>query len=470
MNEIKDSYSIDDPVLDASVTAIISPDLIKAYLFIKPPENGGAAPTFKSMMAALAEQKITYNVDINKLRELETNPVYNEYILIAEGIAPVNGLDGTTDIKIRTGKTELKPKENEDGTVDYRELDLVENVHKGQVLCVITPPTEGTPGMSVQGVKLMQRRGRPDHSYLGNNTAYNEDGTALISKIDGQVEFNGVKINVTETFTINGNIDSSTGNISVAGNLYVRGMVMPGFTAEAKGNIDINGSVENATIRAEGNLRLNMGATNSKLYCSGNLRSKFLENCSATVKGNVEAGSLVKCDIICGNNIKVSGSIAKIVGGSYTVFNNIEARSIGSESEVETILELGADYTAVERQRTLLSEINELQKQSDKLRPVITLLQELERSGRLTPDKKESLEKANYSYMTVMSNMSKAKQELEEINERLHKKTYGFVRCSDTIFAGVKVIMGQETLSVKESLRNSRIFYYNGTICIGRAY
>ena len=121
-----------------------------------------------------------------------------------------------------------------------------------------------------------------------------------------------------------------------------------------------------------------MGATNSKLYCSGNLRSKFLENCSATVKGNVEAGSLVKCDIICGNNIKVSGSIAKIVGGSYTVFNNIEARSIGSESEVETILELGADYTAVERQRTLLSEINELQKQSDKLRPVITLLQELE--------------------------------------------------------------------------------------------
>jgi uncharacterized protein (DUF342 family) len=120
-----------------------------------------------------------------------------------------------------------------------------------------------------------------------------------------------LKINVTETFTIKGNIDSSTGNISVAGNLYVTGSVLPGFLAEAKGNISVNGTVENATIRAGGNINLQTGATNSRIFGSGNLNCKYLESCGVTVKGNIEAGSIVKCNIVCGKSIKVLGSIAK---------------------------------------------------------------------------------------------------------------------------------------------------------------
>ena len=47
------------------------------------------------------------------------------------------------------------------------------------------------------GVKLMQRR--PYRSFLSLETIRPiMKRTALISKIDGQVEFNGVKINVTD--------------------------------------------------------------------------------------------------------------------------------------------------------------------------------------------------------------------------------------------------------------------------------
>ena len=478
MNESKESpqvenegsSSITGPAVDAVVTASISSDRIEAYLFNKPPENGGAAPTLKNMFEVLTKQKISYNINIEKLKELAESPTYNENILIARGIPPINGTDGTVEIKIRTVKNELRPKENADGTVNYRELDLVENVTKGQVLCLITPPTEGSPGTSVQGIKIAQKRGRPARSYLGTNTVLSEDGTKILSKIDGQVEFNGAKINVSETFTVKGNIDRSTGNINVEGNLYVRGMVFPGYVAEAKGNLDINGSIENATIRVEGNINLHMGAINSKIYGSGNLKCKYLDNCSVTIKGGVEAGSIIKCNIMCGKSIKVSGSNAKIVGGSYIVGNNIEAQSIGSESEVETILELGTDYTVIERQRELLALIPELQKQINKLKPLITLLREFEGSNRIPPEKKEILEKANISYLTEMGNMNRAKQELEEITQNINKRGFGYITCTDTFFTGVKVVMGKETYCAEDVLHNLKIYYEKGAIVIGNAH
>jgi uncharacterized protein (DUF342 family) len=98
------------------------------------------------MLDTLAKQKISYNVDTDRLKDLEKKPIYQENILVATGVPPVNGIDGKADFKIRLGKSELKPKTNEDGTVNYRELDLVENVSKGQVLCVITPPRKALRG------------------------------------------------------------------------------------------------------------------------------------------------------------------------------------------------------------------------------------------------------------------------------------------------------------------------------------
>jgi uncharacterized protein (DUF342 family) len=455
-----------NPAVDAVVTALVSSDQLEAYLYIKPPENGGDGPTLKDMTDVLAKHKISYNVDMEKLRSLAINPVYQENILIARGLAPVDGTDGRAEFKIRTVKSELKPRVNEDGTVDYRDLELVENVSKGQVLCVITPPTEGTPGISVQGRKLIQKRGRSVPSYIGSNTVYNQDCTKIISKIDGQVEFNGIKINVSETFTVSGNIDISTGNISVAGNLCVNGMVYSGYVAEAKGNIIINGNVENATVRAGGSIILKSGVINSTIYGSGNLNCKYLENCSVTVKGNIEAGSIVKSNIICGKSIRVMGSIAKIVGGSYIVGDNIEARSIGSEAGVNTTLEIGSDYTLVERQRELLALISEIQIRISKLKPLISLLQEYEDSNRITAEKKEALDKANNSYLHDINALDEAKQELDEINNSINKKGFGYILCSDSVFPGTKIVMGKETLTVSEIIRNAKIYYEKGTVCI----
>jgi uncharacterized protein (DUF342 family) len=133
------------PPVDAVVSISVSGDRLKAFLSISPPENGGAAPTLESLRIALAEHGVCFGVDERRLAELSESPAYGRMLLIAQGRAPENGKDGSFTLQVHTEK-DGKPRERADGTVDYHDLGLVENVRKGQLLCDIMLPTEGRPG------------------------------------------------------------------------------------------------------------------------------------------------------------------------------------------------------------------------------------------------------------------------------------------------------------------------------------
>ncbi|HHT63643.1 MAG TPA: DUF342 domain-containing protein, partial [Clostridia bacterium] len=451
------------------INVYITDNGLEAYLNIKPPGNGGAPPTLEALKKALESQGVSYNINMEKLNELAKEPIYNNNILIASGLAPVHGTDGTATFLINTEKKNLKPKVKEDGTVDYRDLGLVENVKQGQVLCKITLPTEGTAGITVQGKVLLPKKGRKVPSYAGKNTEFSKDGTAILAKIDGHAEFDGYKINVTDTFYIDGNVDNSTGNIKVSGNLIVHGMVLPGFIIESDKNINVDGVVDTATIKAGGNIKLQSGIIGSDIYCSGDLESKFIQNCNVFVKGNIKAGNILNSNVKCGKNLKVEGRIARIIGGSCIVGENIEAHTIGSVSYVKTRLELGTDPIIIERQQELLAQVPELEKQIKNLDPIVTLLSQLEARGRLTPEKKQVLDSIRIKYDTNKKLLEEARKELADIAQLIRNKGYGRIICTGTIYPGTTIVIGKLNLPVTSVLSNTSIYYKDGQICQGFA-
>lgn len=464
-----DATSEATAVVPTPVNAIIHISItdkgLRAYLNIEPPENGGKAPTLELLNAALSSQHISYNVDFERINDLASNPIYGEDILVATGLEPVDGINGSANFLIKTEKSTLAPKTREDGTVDYRDLDIVENVVKGQTLCTIIQPTEGSPGFSVQGKELLQKKGRPAPSYLGRNTELSSDGTAILSKIDGQVEFVGNKINVDETFHIKENVDNSTGNIQVAGNLVIRGMVLPGFFIEAGGNVEIGGAIEHATIKAGGTVKLLSGINGSELYCSGDLKCKYIENSAVFVKGDLFTESIINSTVKCGKSIKVSGSIAKIIGGSCIAGQNIEANTIGSLSNVKTTLELGTDQFVIERQQKLLTQVAELEAQNESLIPLLDILMQLDGCNRLIPEKKKILDDVRYSYENNLQILEAAKNELEEIAFAMKAKGFGRIICTDTIHPGTKVLIGDASRIITDSMKNTSLYYHEGEIC-----
>lgn len=456
-----------DPI-DALITVSISDDKLEASVNISPPQNGGAAPNVQSIRTALTSQGVIYGVDNKVLLGISSNPPYNQNIVIARGTRPINGIDGTFIYRFKTNK-DNKPKEREDGTVDFHNLELVENVSKDQVLCDITLPTEGKDGTNVKGVRLPCINGKPVPSLMGNNTRINEDKTQITSAINGQVELINGKINVNETLFIKNNIDNSTGNINVAGNIIVSGSVQPGFIIKAAGNIQVNGSVNSATLVAGGNIVLQRGVIGGTLHADGDITSKFIENCSIFSKGNIKTDYIMNSNIKCGKNLHTVSSISKIVGGKYVVGENIVARIIGSSAGIRTHLEIGTDSSSIERQQELIRDIPAMETKANSLESLISLLKQFEAADRLTYEKKQTLEAALFSYENIKKTIAEGKAELEQISEAIKEKGYGKIICSDTIYPGTFIKIGSMTMKIREDLVGKSLYYTDEGIAIGMA-
>ncbi|MDD4699970.1 MAG: FapA family protein [Oscillospiraceae bacterium] len=450
--------------IDAVIHVSISANKLEAYVNIEPPMNGGATPTLKALEDELVRYSITYGIDEIKLRDISENPKYNYNIVIARGVAEIRGIDGTFELKFNTEK-DFKPKQRSDGTVDFLDLDIVENVKKGQVLCEITLPTDGTEGTTVTGAKILPIKGKAVPCFSGKNTELNEQGTAISATIDGQVEYIGGKINVSETFYIQENVDISTGNIKVNGNIVIKGMVLAGFVVEAGGNIEIKGTVESAKIIAGGNVILKSGITGSELICAGDLTGRFIESCDFTVKGSAKSDYIINSTFRCGKDLRIVGSLARLSGGSCLVGGDLIAPIIGSESGMRTEIELGTDPYIIDRQEEITNQLPCLEKQVNSLTRLISLLQQYKAANRLTPDKKEALESALYSYETKMALIESAEKELVEINESIETKGYGKIICTGTVYPGTKLKIGNATMTVTAELKHEMLYNNKGEIC-----
>ncbi|SHH91756.1 hypothetical protein SAMN02745823_01422 [Sporobacter termitidis DSM 10068] len=456
------------PVKDASVKVVIMDSGMTARIRISPPQNGGADVTMDGLMKLLTNDNSIKNIDLMRLKSLAADPVYDDDIVVATGTNAVNGTDGTVTFNVRT-ESKGKPKEFENGKVDYFDLGIIENVGKGQTLCTLTPPTEGTPGYTVKGDIVKPKAGKPAPIVPGPNTELSPDGLRIVSKIDGQFEFDGKRVSVNETYTLNQDVDTSTGHIKVAGNLVIRGMVTSGFTIEAGGFINVVGVVDSATVRAGKDLNLQGGAIGSSISCGGSLKSRFIENCAVSVKGEMRAEYILNSTVRCKKSLKTEGVISKIIGGTCIVMQNVECRTIGSASGVKTKLEIGNDPDLIERQHTLMEMIPELEKQMKSLEPLLKLLNQLSATNRLDETKALTLEKASYTYNTNAETLENARKELEEIGSSISNKNFGKVICPGIIYPGTFVTIGSASYSVTQNLMNTSLYYHEGEIAIGAA-
>ena len=117
---------------------------------------------------------------------------------------PENGENG--EIKFYFDiKKDRKPTILEDGSVNFRDLDLIENVKAGQTLCELIDPIPGTPGKTVLGTDVKALDGKPAVFKRGRNVSVSED-RFLIADIDGQVNYIDGKVNVFSNFEVQADV------------------------------------------------------------------------------------------------------------------------------------------------------------------------------------------------------------------------------------------------------------------------
>lgn len=438
-------------------------------LSVDPPEGDGAPATIEKLKLFLNQQHVGYGIDESALEKLAAG-VYAKPMEVARGTPVENGLDGS--IK-ELFPREVKPtfKEREDGTVDFKEMNLVVNVSEGQTLCEITLPTEGKEGHNVYGTVIKPRRGLAAVVPAGDNTRVNEDGTQLLAALAGSLIFSKGKFRVDPVFKVD-NVDNSVGNIRFNGDVVVKGFVQEGFEIRSSGNVRVEGSVEGASIYADGSILLVNGINGMNhgiLQAGKEITSKYIENCTIHAGGDVKAETIINSTVETDGNIEISGKRGRIAGGRLTVFGSINSRRVGSRSAVQTTIILGSTPTVMREKQDIEEQLKELRDQVEEMRKSLEYLERLDKGGQInTPERKKKLNHLRLQLPTLKMKQGKLQKQKEALEERLSSVSQCMLT-SQKVYPPTKVMIGNASTIIQDVVENCRIYRNSeGEIAVGK--
>ncbi len=439
-------------------------------LSVDPPEGNGSPVSLDMLQRFLKERRVVYGLDEEAL-QLLADGLYNKPLEIARGTPVCNGVDGS--IK-ELFPREIKPtfKEREDGTINFKEMNLVVNVEEGQTLCEITLPTEGKEGRNVYGSPIKPRRGLAPVVPAGENTKVIEEGRKLVAAKTGSLVFQKGKFRVEPVLKVD-NVDNSTGNLRFNGDVVVKGFVQEGFEIHSTGNVRIEGSVEGASIYADGSILLVNGINGMGrgiLQAGKEVTSKYIENCSIRAGGDVKAETIINSTVETDGNIEISGKRGRIAGGKLTVFGSINSRRVGSRSAVQTVIVLGSTPSMMREKMDLENRLKELNDKYEEMRKSLDYLERLDKAKQITtPERKKALNQMRLQAPVLKMKRAKLMEQKAELEERLQ----GVAHCmlvSQKVYPPTKIMIGNASMVIQDITENCRIYCNSqGEISVGKA-
>lgn len=461
---------------DAVFAVDISKDEMQATIEVTPPSMSGSELTSEQIRSALRTQGVAAGISDEKISEFIDNPVYNTPYVVAEAVKPVDGADARIDYKFETDSSQLRLKETQNGQVDFKELNLIQNVIKGQPLAQKQLAERGKGGKTIFGKYLEAKNGKDldVHNYMGANVELDSDGRTIKASMNGQVLLVGNKITVEPVYEVAG-VNIKTGNITFMGTVIVKGNVEDGYNVKADGNIEVYGSVGNCQLEAEGDIVISqgvMGRDEGVIKTSKSLWARFIQNTT------VEAGqyivvndNIMNAHVTAMKKILLKGKRAQIIGGHLFAQEEISAKNIGSPAGgTETILEVGFDPKAKQRLTELQSAQADLVRQLEDVDLNISTLENQIETRRSVPkEKQKQLVEFKEQKADIEEKSAEMTKEINEILEHLRElKVVGRVNASGTVFAGTKIVVRDEKDDVKADCKAVSFYYENGFVRRGK--
>lgn len=443
--------------MDAEVVVFTTFNNLTAWLLIYPPVGEGAGVDRDMLEQSLRENGVQFGINEELLNSLPGNK--NRYFhlhLIAQGKPPVHGEDGyVADMFSRTVKRQAKM--NESGKIDYTELNLIQNVNKGEIICRIFPPTLGEPGRSTLGQEIPQRNGKQAVVPCGRNTVLSEDGSCLVAALTGRVEFSGRSFQVKPVLEIKGNVDYSTGNINFVGDVDIQGDICSGFNVKALGNITVNGVVEACKVEAGGDITLLKGVKGDMqavIQAHRSVYAKYLESCTVYAREDLQSDCIINCNVYSDGSVHVDSGRGVIIGGKIRAANSVNARTVGSKAECHTFIGLGGMPSAEFEQECTKQEINEL-----------TSLLELLQQQPDSPAKLKGLPMVKMKLSVNLNKLKQYKDTLNEIKIQEYAQTYHEERLvCDTAYPGTEISISDASLTLHSETKYCTIALVDGEV------
>ena len=444
---------------------------MRVFITVVPPGEGGTDLTVDAYRSLLAQNRVYHGIKEDVLVEFADRPVYREKVEVAEGSRPVNGKDAYIQYNFETDQTKIKLREGSNGRVNFKELNIIQNVVQNQVLARKMPPEEGVDGRTIIGKMLPAKAGSDIPLPLGTNVHVGDDGDTILADINGQVIMAGGKVNVEPVYTVEGDVNLKTGNIIFLGTVIINGNVEDGFSVKAAGNIEVKGTVARAELDAEGDIIIYQGINGKgggMIRAGRSIWSRFIEN------ANVESGNMVvvtdgiinsQVDSI--KSIICQGKRANIMGGRLRAGEEINAKVLGnSTSGTETICEVGYDpKSKVELEKlTVVKEEAEKELESIKL-DLQTLINTKKQRKSLPEDKEIFMQELMDRRQILNTDLQKAEEGIQTIQTYMSEiQVRGRISASTKVYPGVRVVIRDVGLEILADNKAVTYVLENGLI------
>lgn len=447
------------PVIDEYVKVEIMDERMYAKARFYPPTNDGHSLTKEDIVNALVRAGVKYGLDEYAISDFLRDRQYCTDYILAKATPPVQGRDAVITYHFNTDLT-LKPKRNEDGSVDFHQLDMISHCRKGDLLGTLTPIDLGKPGIDVCGNVIRPAKVNNRVLRHGNKIRLSEDGLQMFSEVDGHVSLTDGRVFVSDTFEVHADVDASTGDIDYEGNVVVKGNVITGFSVRARGDIEVNGVAEGAYIEAGGQIVLKRGMQGMNkgiLKAGSNIITKFLENAEVIAGGYVSTESILHCRVSAKGDIIVGGRRGFVTGGEIRSGSMISVKTAGSQMGTATLLEVGIDPKVVEEFRELEKKLAAMLADKEKLAQTLAMFRKKLTMGVvITEERKEHLKQITQNNIMIETQIREAKKRYEDLRIEMENNSSGVIKVFDIVYPGTKMVISNVIHFVREETHHSK--------------
>lgn len=348
----------------------------------------------------------------------------------------------------------LKPEEQDDGSVDHYELNYVQNVEAGAVIAQWVDLDSETLSKADPRFVFEEKK-----FPAGKGTGIKrKHPNRLYAAINGCVCYQDDKIVVKGSLNVPRDIDFRTGNVNFIGNLSISGSIRSGFSVQGR-DVTVHGQVEGAHVEALRDLNCRGGIKGSKsafLEAGQSMKIAFCEY--ATLKASDDIlvkGTLMHSNVYAGHRLAVGG---RLTGGRICCHEYVYVgEQLGGGLDTDTSLVLGYDPT-------LLFADEEYNRRIKKLHESLSSYE-------------KALSKRDEPKEVIGPKLEAARKELELIKMlkvKLWEGIEGTGQIDDckilvpgVVKPGVEISIGSAFLKVNDFLEDVYFYHENGEVKVG---
>jgi hypothetical protein len=324
-------------------------------------------------------------------------------------------------------------------------------------------PVSGKPGYTAWNQPLEPLPARAAVLHAGKNVRQTSD--ALYAEVDGMAALRRGCVDVRKILTFSVDVERQTGPVDFAGEVHIRAAVRSGAVIRARGDIVIEGAVEDACVESTGgNICLKHGVAarhRGLIRAKGNVETGFAENATIQAGGDivVKVGTM-QCNLSAGRAIILNHARGQLIGGVSVAGSYIEAKAIGASGGTRTELIVGLGYDAMLKLAELDAQIARLANTRDDAKELADRIKRAVADPLKLPsgdlERYKELRRAQLALELKLRLLDNARLEL--LAASAHGQG-GEVRILHAALPNVVINIGQASLRIKEPMEACVLVY-----------